>query len=234
METKRPADESPFAAVTRHNIEDYVVQCLRPGGGTRPALWLLQDRGRRAIVKDYSPCGWVLRTFVARWLVDREERIYRTLDGAEGVPSLIGRLDDRALVVEHIAGRACSDYPRGSLPPEFFQRLQRVVEGIHRRGVVHCDIKNRSNIVVTEDLNPYVIDYVSAFTREGRGGRLRSFAFDRFRHDDERAVVKTRLRIGRVWNEEDARFAFHRGPAERVVRAVRNTARRLLQLIAHR
>jgi hypothetical protein len=174
----------------------------------------------------------LLSAFVGRWLIDCEERIYRTLDGAEGVPSPLGRLDAQALVIEHIGGRACSDCPDGSLSPEFFQRLQHVVESIRARGVVHCDIKNRSNVVVTEDLRPYIIDFASAFTRKGRCGRLRRFALDRLRHDDQRAVVKARLLVGRIWNEEDERFACHHGPAERAVRAVRKTARRLLKLMA--
>jgi uncharacterized protein YhfF len=47
-------------------------------------------------------------------------------------------------------------------------------------------------------------------------------------------VVKARLLVGRFWNEEDERFAFHHGPGERVVRAVRNGARRFFKLLAGR
>jgi hypothetical protein len=46
--------------------------------------------------------------------------------------------------------------------------------------------------------------------------------------------VKARLLVGRIWNDEDERFAFHHGPAERAVRAVRNTVRRLFKLVARR
>lgn len=226
------AEVCPFAGLTRDNLEHYMLRHLRPGGGTRPALLLIEDRGNRGIVKDYAVCGWLLRTLVGPWLIGREERIYEALCGVDGVPSLLGRLDSQALVVEHVAGRACSDYPDGSLPLEFFQRLQRVVDDIHQRGVVHCDLKNRSNIVVTEDLRPYIVDFASAFSREGRCGFLRQFAFERFRHDDQRAVVKARLLVGRIWNDEDERFAFHHGLAERVVRAARNAVRRLFKLIA--
>ncbi len=120
------------------------------------------------------------------------------------------------------------------MPLDFFQRLEAVVNGIHQRGVVHCDIKNRSNIVVTEKLEPFIVDFASAFTRDGRFGPVRRFLFERFRVDDQRAVVKARLLVGRFWNEEDERFAFHRGPGERAVRAIRNAARRLFKLLARR
>jgi len=223
-----------FEQLTRETLPQFLVEQLRPGGGSRPALLLIEDRGQRAVVKDYLPSGWLLRAVVGRWLIGREARHYRMLDGARGVPRLIRRLDRNALVVEHIEGRACSDFPDGSLPIEFFQRLEAVVNGLHERGVVHCDVKNRSNIVVTETLEPYIVDFASAFTRKGRLGWLRRFLFDRFRRDDDRAVVKARLLAGRFWNEEDEQFAFRRGPGERVVRAVRNAARRLFKMLAGR
>jgi hypothetical protein len=234
VETTAKATGRAFEDVTRETLPRYIVERLRPGGGSRPALVLIEDRGQRAVVKDYLSSGWLLRSFVGPWLIGREERHYRLLEGARGVPRLIGRLDRHALVVEHVEGRACSEYPDGSLPLEFFQRLEAVVNGLHERGVVHCDIKNRSNIVVTDKLEPYIIDFASAFTREGRLGWLRRLVFERFWRDDQRAVVKARLLVGRFWNEGDERFAFHHGPGERVVRAIRNAARRLFKVLAGR
>lgn len=223
---------SAFTDLTRSNLHGYVRRRIRPGGGTRPALLLLEDRGRRAVVKDYRPSSWLLRTLVGPWLIGREARVYRVLSGTPGVPRLIGILDREALVVEHVAGRSCAEYADGALPPEFFERLQSVVAGIHARGVVHCDIKNRSNIVVGDGGLPYIVDFASAFTREGSLGAFRRYAFERFRNDDLRAVVKAKLLVGQLWNKPDADFAFRRDPAERVVRAVRDAARWFLRLLA--
>jgi len=193
---------------------------------------LLEDRGQRAVMKGYRASGWLLRWVVGPWLISREERIYQILSGAAGVPRLIGRLDRHTLIVEHIEGRSCAEYLDRELPAEFFARLRSVVEGIHALGVVHCDIKNRSNIVVAEGLRPYIVDFASAFTREGRLGPLRRFLFERFRLDDLRAVVKAKLLVARVGTQQEARFAFHRSLAERLVRAVRDSARWLFKLIA--
>jgi hypothetical protein len=232
VETTARAQSDAFDGLTREKLSCFTVQRLRPGGGSRPALLLAEDQGQQAVVKDYRASGWLLRTLVGPWLIGREERLYRILQGAPGVPRLFGRLDRHALVVEHIPGRACSEYPDGSLPLEFFHRLEAVVDALHERGVVHCDIKNRSNIVVAEGLQPYIVDFASAFTRAGGLGPLRRFLFERFRIDDRRAVVKARLLVGRFWTEEDEHFAFHHGPAERAVRAMRNAARRIFKLLA--
>ena len=58
--------------------------------------------------------------------------------------------------------------------------------------------------------------------------------FERFRVDDLKAVAKAKLLVGQLWNQPDADFAFHRGPAERLVRAVRNAARWLFKRVAGR
>lgn len=222
---------SPFSELTRETLARQVRQQLRAGGGSRPALLLVEDQGRRAVVKDYQASGWLLRGLVGPWLLDREERIYRVLEGAPGVPRLIGRLDRRALVVEHIEGRSCADYADGELPAWFFDRLREVVEAMHARGVVHCDIKNRANILVTAEGRPYLLDFASAFTRGSGHNPIRRLAFEQFRLDDLRGVMKARLLVGRLWNHADADFAFHRGAAERAVRAVRDLARVALKLV---
>lgn len=222
----------PFTGLARENLASYVRERLRRGGGTRPELSLLEDEGRWAVVKDYRASGWMVRTFAGPWLMDREEKIYRILAGAPGVPRLLRRLDRHAIVVEHIRGRSCADYADGELPAEFFDRLREVVEGIHSRGVVHCDIKNRGNIVVNDEGEPYIVDFASAFTDTGSLLRVRRFLFEQFRGDDLRAVMKAKILVAQVGSAEEAHFAFYRGPAERVVRALRNGARRVFKLLA--
>ena len=173
-----------------------------------------------------------MRAAVGPWLIGREERIYRLLGGSPGVPRLICRLDRWALVVEHVEGRSCADFADGELPAEFFERLLEVVKAMHSHGVVHCDIKNRANIVVALDGKPYLLDFATAFTRGGRLNLLKRLAFERFRVDDLRGVVKARLLVGQLWNQSDAEFAFRRGPAERAIRAIRDGARWLFKQLA--
>lgn len=226
------APREPFSELTRETLPGYVRQTLRPGGGTRPALLVVEDQGREAVVKDYRPSGWLLRALAGPWLIAREARIYAALAGCPGVPRLVSRLDRWALVVERVPGRSCAEFADGELPAEFFDRLREVVEAMHQRGVVHCDLKNRANIVVTADGAPYLLDFASAFARGNGRNPLRRMVFERFRLDDLRGVMKARLLVGQLWNPADAEFAFHRSRGERAVRAVRNGARWLFKLLA--
>ncbi len=225
------AREKAFQGLSRDTIEQYLVSNLRPGGGTRPALLLIEDRGKRAIVKDYRASGWLLRRVFGPWLIAREERIYLRLSGAPGIPNVIGKLDRHALVVEFVRGRAASECPEGSLPPDFFERLSAVVNSLHERGVVHCDLKNRSNIVVGDGNVPYIVDFASAFTYSGALGPLRRLVFRCFQVDDRRAVIKARMLVGGIRSDEDEQFVRQRSGPERVVRAIRNGARWMFQLL---
>ena len=220
--------------LSRDKLEQHVLEELRTANPHRPRLTLVEVEERRAVVKDYRPCGWLLRTWFGPWLIAREETIYRCLEGCPGVPRLMGRVDRHALAVEHIAGHNAGEYADGTLPPEFFTRLQEVVDAIHARGVVHCDLKNRRNIVVAEGYHPYLVDFSAAFTRHGRLAWARGFAYRQFLLDDQKAVVKAKLQVGRMGSQAEREFAFRRGPAERAVRWVRDGLRRTFKLLSRR
>ena len=150
------------AALTRGPEEE-----IRSATAYRPRLARVDLDGRPVVVKDYRPCGWFLRRLAGPWLVRREVRIYRALEGCPGVPRLMGRIDRHAFAVEYIPGRNAQEYADGALPTEFFQYFQEVVDAIHAHGVVHCDLKNRRNVVVGENYRPYLVDFTTAFGRTG-------------------------------------------------------------------
>ena len=225
-----PEQEHP-RSVTREEVERSPSLELRSATAARARLLQVEVAGQQLVVKDYRPCGWLMREVGGPWLIAREARTYGLLAGCPGVPRLVGRVDRQALAVEHIAGRNAQEYADGTLPPEFFARLQQVVEAIHARGVVHCDLKNRRNIVVAEGYQPYLVDFTTALGREGSLGFLRRRIFDRFALDDRRAVVKARLQVGMMGNEDDREFAFHRSHGERAVRWVRDGLRRAFKLL---
>jgi RIO-like serine/threonine protein kinase len=95
-------------------------------------------------------------------MLRREERAYRRLEGIEAIPRLLGSLDAAALVFEYRSGVLLSRSLAGKLPPTFLSDLQSAITQIHGRGVVHLDLRHRSNILAGEDGRPVVIDFASA------------------------------------------------------------------------
>ena len=146
------------------------------------------------MVKDYAPrSGWV-RRLLAPLLLRREALAYRRLEGMAAVPKLLGRVDGLALVFEYRPGELLSRSLRGTLPPEFLPELEAAVGEMHRRGVVHLDLRHRSNILAGEDGHPVLIDFASAlrFDASKPWGRAACEALGAI---DRRALEKWRARL---------------------------------------
>jgi predicted Ser/Thr protein kinase len=172
-----------------------VSTILLQRGGTRSADVLLVERGgQRIVVKDFGRRPRWLRETLGRWLVRRELRAYRALAGHRFVPKLIGRVDAHAFAIEYRPGRRLSRRLVGSLPPRFLDHLEEAVRGMHASGVVHLDLRHRSNVLVDERGEPVLIDFASALCL--RNDRAMGRALHRLlARLDRRALEKWRAKL---------------------------------------
>ena len=221
-------------SLTLSDLREKKTATLRKSSSTRPWLYRIEQGDARAIVKDYSVNRWVFRNLVGRFLIWREKRAYRRLEGLKGVPALYGVVGGLAVVLEEIRGRSIEGLEkRERLPVEFFEALRDLVERVHRRGVCHCDLKRAANVLLGDDGHPYIIDWSAAISeREFRlfpGRRI----YKRFCLDDRNAVVKFQLRhCPEAVQAEDLRRYQERSAAERAIRKLRDRARSVLQKVA--
>ncbi len=138
-------------------------EILRQPSSTRPTLWVVEENGSRAVIKDFSKNGFLFRNIVGRFLIWREKKAYRTLRGVKGIPRYYHVIGGLAIVLEEISGRTIegleSEKPLGE---DFFKDLQEVVESFHERGLAHCDLKRAPNILIGDDNEPYIVDWSSS------------------------------------------------------------------------
>lgn len=152
----------PLHRVDRASLARRTLARLNKSGWRRAEVLLLRDDGGTVVVKDFaSRRGWVRRHFGA-WVVRRELRAYRRLAGVEGIPRLLGEVDAQAFVLEHRPGEMLTRALRGRVGPEFVARLRQIVVTMHERGVVHGDLRHRSNVLVDEDGRPVVLDLATS------------------------------------------------------------------------
>ena len=104
------------------------------------------------------PCKWY-----GRWLQAHEEAIYRTLAGIQGVPRWVGRVGETGYAMEYIESKPLDHFDKA--PAGFFERLRKLFDAVHSRGVAYCDSNKRSNILVAADGRPYLVDYQIALRR---------------------------------------------------------------------
>lgn len=180
--------------VARGDLARRTLFVLNRGGWGNPDVSLVESDGGPVVVKDFSPRGRWVRRWLAPRLLAREARAYRRLAEVEAVPKLIGRVDAEALVIEYRPGILLSRSLAGKLPERFLTDLECAVAEMHRRGIVHLDLRHRSNVLAGDDGRPVIIDFASSlrFDPTSIGGRLllASFAWI-----DRRAVAKWRVRL---------------------------------------
>jgi len=162
------AQQHPAALLKRSDIPKYTKRIIHQGRGYQSTVTLLEfppnsgEKPQLAVVKDFATTPPAFRRFVAPLLVSREIRALQYLRSTPGVPEYYGRIDSLAFVMEYIAGTPIATFSKGELPPEVFPRVQQVIDEIHARGVAHCDLKRRTNLILTPDGEIYLIDFAAA------------------------------------------------------------------------
>jgi RIO-like serine/threonine protein kinase len=223
-----------FDALKISDLPRQNLGILREPSSTRPTLWLVEENGVRAVVKDYSSNRFWYRNTIGRFLLWRESKAYRRLNGLRGVPTCYRVIDGLALITEEIAGRNIEGLENEErLSEKFFDRLQELVKDVHRRGLAHCDLKRAPNILLGPDERPYIVDWSASISkREFRFFPLNR-VYQRFLEDDQNAITKMRLRhCPESVTPDDERRYYHRSSTENIIRSIRDKLRTLLQRIA--
>ena len=167
--------------------------------GFRPSDWpLVAESNQGRIVRVDGP-GWRLAVKTPRgsglawrarrFSLRREYRAYRRLEGLAGVPLCLGLYGGCHLALHFIDGvwlkHASLDDPEA-----FFDRLRRIITGMHERGVAHGDLKSRKNVMVGADGQPVIIDLGTAVVRREGWHPLNHWLHDYLCQIDRNGWVK--------------------------------------------
>ena len=154
--------------------------------------------------------------------------------GLRGVPALFRVVDGLALVLERIRGENLENLEKETrLPAAFFEELERLVAEVHRRGLVHCDLKRAPNILRGQDGRPYILDWSASVSRKELPCFPLNRIYARFILDDFNAVTKVQLRHcpEDVSWERKKRY-LKRGSGELLIRSIRDRCREFLKKVA--
>lgn len=167
----------------------------RTAGGTRPDLGVVETPDGKAVIKDFRHSDLLFRLIVGPILIGRECKALSRLQGIDGIPHLIKRLDRYSFLMEHIEGTSLDSAAPEDIPEGFFDRAKRVVDETHLRGVAHCDLRSRGNLMVGKDGQPYVVDF-AACVLKGRGlNPFINWLFNQFMLADNHAVLMAKKRL---------------------------------------
>jgi len=223
-----------FESLKLSDIPKKKCGILRGPSNTRPTIWVVEENGVRAVVKDFSTSKFLFRNTIGRFLVWRESRAYRRLKNLRGVPNLHRVIESLALVIEKIPARNMEDLEdKMEIPVTFYDAMKDLVSSLHKRGMAHCDLKRAPNILFGHDGLPYIIDWGASISEKEFAFFPLNLIYQRFLSDDNMAIIKLKLRHTpeAVTLEEKQRYS-RNGRGEKFFRSTRDMLRGLLKKIA--
>jgi hypothetical protein len=162
----------PNPCLTRLEFEKAERSLLSRGSKCKPAVWSVKSpQGGMVIVKDAQNSTWLWRP-LARYLLFRELRALKRIQGLQRVPQYLGRLDGCAFAMSSLEGQPLDKEGFLRSPRVFADALAAIARSIHQRGVFHLDLRQRQNVLVGPDGLPNVVDFGGALTPGGLGLRL--------------------------------------------------------------
>lgn len=142
------------------------LHVVHKGRFANAIVYRYKNDGIDLVIKDFQHSPWIVRKSFARLSVNQEYKGLKRLSGIAGISERFCKLSPVAVAYDYIEGVSLRslDKQGEQLPKSFFSDLERIVAKIHRRGVVHLDLRNLGNILCSEDGKPYIIDFQSAIT----------------------------------------------------------------------
>ena len=157
------------------------------------------------VVKDVRGCAALFRFTLGRWGLRRELGFSRKLEGFPRVPRCLGRLDADAILFERVAAEPLHRGIAERAGPGFFAALEAWIGELHRRGIVHLDLRQKRNILVGDDGKPWIVDFASAIDLGG-SWLSRRLLLPLLAWVDRSAVLKFRVRyLPQLASEEERR-----------------------------
>lgn len=197
---------------------------------------LLEAGTRHCIRRVACGCRFPGSRIVARILMARERRALSALGDIDRVPQIVqdpawaavpsadGSIPDPRDVLVRTCLDGTALHQCTTLPLDFFDELEQLVDVLHAHGVAHNDLHKEQNILVGADGLPQLIDFQLA-SIHAKGSRL----FASRMRDDLRHLAKHRRRYLRHTRVVDVA-----PPAELLASPPRPPARRGMALVWRR
>jgi predicted Ser/Thr protein kinase len=141
------------------NLE--LIEVIKDKSILTPTIKLVDYQGKRVIWKDYSSKPFWVKMTWGEVLINNEFAILQRFKGIKGVPKVLTKTQ-HGFLTEYIQGSFLHKFSSTDLPYEIIPKLQGLISEIHNRSVVHLDLAQRKNILIGDDLTPYIIDFANA------------------------------------------------------------------------
>ena len=143
------------------NIDINNLFLMNEGEYLNASVFRYRDGEYDFTIKDFSESPWFLKNTIGRVFVKREAKALKSLSDNPSITKNVIFLSKYTLAFNFIKGKPLRKLPDRSIPREYFLKLEENIKKMHRRDIVHLDLRNLGNIILGEDGLPYIIDFQS-------------------------------------------------------------------------
>ena len=138
-------------------------------------VYRYKDTNLDYTIKDFYHCPFFIRVIFGRIMARIEYKTLKKLHNISGIASEVSMLSPFTVAFTFINGKSLNFYDNKtySVPVEFFLKLEKLVAEMHKRDIIHLDLRNLGNILLGEDKNPYIIDFQSSITSKRLPKKIR-------------------------------------------------------------
>jgi len=151
---------------TRQDLESGEYHVISKGRWGNANLYQFQRGQTTWVVKDFSGCPPVIKKTWGRLMAQREFLALKKLKGIDGIPADPFFLDVYAVCYQYQPGTTLKETPAELINEDFFFEFEDLVKRMHRNNMVHLDIRNHRNILVTDKGRPALLDFQSSLNLE--------------------------------------------------------------------
>lgn len=124
-----------------------------------PSVRLIRRDSHPVVEKTYREKTFPVR-LIGRVTIFWERFIYSKLTSLEGIPEVMPGSDSLTLVTRFMGGTNLNRLAKAP-GKGYFDSLKALISAMHKRGVIHLDLRNRRNYGIDDDGRPYLVDFAS-------------------------------------------------------------------------
>jgi len=129
-------------------------------GFLSPVVELVRFRNTDWVAKYYSKKN-PIEIIAGGIIIQHEYNILKILQGIEGVVDAV-KINQLTLLTRYIPGKDLAGFKQSELDDNIYYKLCDLLNSIHSRDVVHLDLRQRRNVIISKNAEPYIIDFASA------------------------------------------------------------------------
>ena len=149
------------------------MKIIQKGKWGNSDVYLHEHNSKKFVVKTFAHHPAFIRNTIGRLLISREYKALKRLAPCIGTCDNAIRLGKFTLSYKYVAGQNLSSFSRRnkSIDKDFFPNLEKTVTEMHSYGIVHLDTRTGSNVIISEENKPIIIDFQSYLTLDFIPGR---------------------------------------------------------------